>query len=182
MDFKKNVFVLKRQEKSTCTAGADWRRGRVVDCSPRGPGFNLQPIHGIPPYFRGISLFLTKFSYFEFQNFPIYILYISVFQINKFLLFNHSLYLEREISLFGFSRVSHVCLSLGAFPCDIFSLKVCEICEYAEGHTINRFVDACTVNIRAVINAALSLSVGVSWVKCGAITVRTWSIPTLQRK
>ena len=23
--------------------GADWRRGRVVDSSPRGPGFNPQP-------------------------------------------------------------------------------------------------------------------------------------------
>ena len=160
----------------------------MVDCSPRGPGFNSQPIHGKPPYFRGISLFLTKFSYFEFQNFSIYLIHLRISNQSISSLFNHSLYLEREISLFGFSRVSHVCLSLGAFPCDIFSLKVCEICEYAEGHTINRFVDACTVNIRArvVINAALSLSpwgrMGVSWVKCGAITVRTWSIPTLHRK
>ena len=23
--------------------GADWRRGRVVDSGPRGPGFNPQP-------------------------------------------------------------------------------------------------------------------------------------------
>ena len=61
--------------------------------------------------------FLRKSPYLEFQNFPIS-LYISLFGISdlpiKFQeipsLFNHSPYLEKKISLFVFSDVSHVCI------------------------------------------------------------------------
>ena len=53
-----------------------------------------KPIHVISPYFGGISLFLSKSPYLEFQNFPIYITYtspyfkfqISLFEIKNFLL------------------------------------------------------------------------------------------------
>ena len=61
-------------------------------------------IHVISPYFSGISLFLSKSPYLEFQNFSIFInLYISLFQIldlpisnQEFpSLFNHSPYFEK---------------------------------------------------------------------------------------
>ena len=60
-------------------------------------------------------LFLRKSPYENFQNF-LYILYISLFGISDLptkiqefpSLFNHSPYLEKEISLFVFWDVSHV--------------------------------------------------------------------------
>ena len=62
-------------------------------------------------------LFLRKSPYENFQNF-LYILYISLFGISDLptkiqefpSLFNHSPYLEKEISLFVFWDVSHVCM------------------------------------------------------------------------
>ena len=76
----------------------------------------------ISSYFGGISLFWTKFPYSEFQNFPIYILYVSLFGIldiptssqEILSLFNHSPFLDRDISLFGSSSVSHVCSSFNS--------------------------------------------------------------------
>ena len=65
-------------------------------------------------------LFLRKSPYESFQNF-LYILYISLFGISDLptkiqefpSLFNHSPYLEKEMSLFVFWDVSHVCLWQG---------------------------------------------------------------------
>ena len=39
------VLVKERkcENKINNNSGADWRRGRVVDSGPRGPGFNPQP-------------------------------------------------------------------------------------------------------------------------------------------
>ena len=80
----------------------------------------------IPPYFRGNSLYFVCFQ----ENLPminfrisLYILYISVFGIsdlpNKIQnfpsLFNHSPDLEKKISLFVFSDVSHVCSEVLSF-------------------------------------------------------------------
>ena len=61
-------------------------------------------------------LFFRKSPYENFQNF-LYTLYISLFGISDLptkiqefpSLFNHSPYLEKEISLFVFWDVSHVC-------------------------------------------------------------------------
>ena len=39
-----NSYVTRRPIQPMLS-GADWRRGRVVDFGPRGPGFNPQPGH-----------------------------------------------------------------------------------------------------------------------------------------
>ena len=35
--------AVKSRTEQRPESGADWRRGRVVDFGPRGPGFNPQP-------------------------------------------------------------------------------------------------------------------------------------------
>ena len=69
-------------------------------------------------YLGGISLFLSKSPYLEFQNFPIYVylIHLPIWNFRSISnqeipsLFNHSPYFERQISLFCFPGGSHICL------------------------------------------------------------------------
>ena len=86
-------------------------------------------IHVISPYFGGSSLYFAYFwenlptKIFRISYIYIHILYISLFRISDLStkiqefpsLFNHSPYLEKEISLFVFWDVSHVCKCFGQF-------------------------------------------------------------------
>ena len=96
-----------------CTSCSRAKNENFIEKKLKSSRGGSNDIHVISTYFGGISLFWNKFPYLEFQNFPIYILYISNFRIldlptknQEFSsLFNHSPYLERQISLFGFPDV-----------------------------------------------------------------------------
>ena len=112
-------------------------------CSPEAsPEGNI--ICGISPYFRRRSLYLSTFrENLHTKNIrtSLYILHISLFGISDLptklqefpSLFNHSPYLEKKISLFALSDVSHVCqyylsrvikssYNVKTCPCNVYPL------------------------------------------------------------